>query len=201
MAGIFARARSIARSQYVAPSTNNSYTPPDNYATYINRIEAAQSSMREKREQQYRRIQFLQNSLEVEEEGMNQWGNRVAALEATLDCYAGDTKGYEGLAHLYDTAKTMYTAFLNKVEAIEASIAELQAQQEPLVTHINQLTAAKTKLMSAQSVEQARGTMDRILTSSISPGNRTPASFTDDQELRSIRRLIAESEALAELKG
>jgi phage shock protein A len=79
------------------------------------------------------------------------------------------------------------------------SIGSLKAQEAPLTTHINQLTAARAKLASAQSLEQARGTMDRILTSTTSIG--IPSSSGDDQELRSIRRLIAESEALAELKG
>jgi phage shock protein A len=80
------------------------------------------------------------------------------------------------------------------------SIGSLKAQEAPLTTNINQLTAARAKLTSAQSLEQARGTMDRILTSTTSIG--IPSSTSgDDQELRSIRRLIAESEALAELKG
>jgi phage shock protein A len=171
----------------------------DNYGTYLRRIEDAQASMRGKLEQNRRRAGFLSDSLETEEEGMIQWNKRVIALEATIECYDGDTKGYEALAHLYDTAKSMQSVFISRVETMRQSIGSLKAQEAPLTTHINQLTAARAKLASAQSLEQARGTMDRILTSTTSIG--IPSSSGDDQELRSIRRLIAESEALAELKG
>jgi phage shock protein A len=193
MAGIFARSQAIARSRMEPPVA-------DNYATYRRRIEDAQASMRGKREQNQRRAQFLSDSFANEEAGMIEWGKRVIAIETTLDCYDGDTKGYEALAHLLETAKSMRSVFTNRVSTIQSSIDSLKQQEAPLINHINQLTAAKAKLSSAQSLEHARGTMDRILTSTSSLGVPS-ATNGDDQEIRSIRRLIAESEALAELKG
>lgn len=195
MAGIFSRSLGIARSHAAQP-----VAAPDNYGTYLSRIEDAQTSMRGRLAQNQRRAQFLSDSLDTEEHGMIEWNKRVIALEATIECYDGDTKGYESLAHLYDTAKSMQTVFASRVDTMRSSIASLKAQEAPLTTHINQLTAARAKLASAQSLDQARGTMDRILTSTTSLGIPSAASG-DDQELRSIRRLIAESEALAELKG
>jgi len=193
MAGIFARSRDIARSRMEPPAV-------DNYATYLRRIEDAQASMRDKLSRNRHRARFLSDSLDAEEQGMIEWNKRVTALEATIGCYDGDTKGYESLARLYDTAKSMQSVFTSRVAAMRSSIETLKAQDVPLHTHINQLTAARTKLVSAQSLEEARGTMDRILTSATSIGI-SPAVSGDDQEMRSIRRLIAESEALAELKG
>lgn len=193
MAGIFARASAIARSQAVPAAS-------DNYGTYLHRIEEAQSSMRVRLDQNRRRVSYLSSSLEAEEDGMVEWTKRVVALEATIDCYDGDTKGYEALARLYDTAKSMQSVFTSRVDSIQTSIDGLKAQVAPLTSHINQLTSAKGKLTTAQSIEQARGTMDRILNSAASTGIPSAANG-DDQELRAIRRLIAESEALAELKG
>lgn len=194
MSGIIARSRAIRRSRKETPVV-------DNYTTYFQRIEEAQESMRIKLNQNRCRVSFLSVHLNTEDDSRIEWERRVAAVEASLDCYNGAHEGYSALAGMLETARSMHAMFTARCEAHSEVISQLKAQEAPLIAHINQLTAAKAKLQSAHSLEQARGNMEQILASRNSSVHHAVNSAKEDQELRSIRQLIAESEALVELKG
>jgi HPt (histidine-containing phosphotransfer) domain-containing protein len=193
MAGIIARSSAIARSRKEAPMV-------DNYVTYLQRIEEAQESLRQKLDRNKNRISFLSVHEDSEENSRNEWQSRVRTVEAALQNYDGDAEGYEALAGLLHTAQSMLAMYTARCASHRETIGHLRAQELPLITHINQLSASKGKLHSARSLEQAKGSMDQILASRNTPGYAVPAA-KEEQELRAIKQLIAESEALAELKG
>ena len=194
MSGIVARSSAIKRSRKETPVV-------DNYTSYFQRIEEAQESMRTKLSQNRCRVSFLSVHLDSEDESRIEWERRVTAVEASLDCYNGGQEGYSALAGMLETARSMHAMFTARCEAHNEVISQLKSQEAPLITHINQLTAAKAKLQSAQSLEQAKGNMEQILASRSASAHHAVASVKGEQELRDIRQLIAESEALVELKG
>lgn len=194
MAGIIARSSAIARSRREAPMV-------DNYAAYLQRIEEAQESLRQKLDRNKNRIGFLSIHHGSEEISRDEWQRRVNTVEAALESYDGDAEGYESLAGMLQTARTMLSMYRTRCESYQKVIDHLKGQEMPLITHINQLSASKGKLASAQSLELAKGNMGQILAAGKNPGYVAVATAKEAQELRNIKQLIAESEALAELKG
>jgi hypothetical protein len=194
MAGIIARSSAIARSRKEAPMV-------DNYVTYLQRIDEAQESLRQKLDRNKNRISFLSVHEDTEETSRGEWQSRVRIIEAALQSYDGNAEGYEALAGLLHTAQSMLAMYTARCTSHRETIEHLRAQELPLITHINQLSASKGKLHSARSLEQAKGSMDQILAARNTPGYVAAPAAKEEQELRAIKQLIAESEALAELKG
>lgn len=194
MAGIIARTRAISRSRREDPVV-------DNYVSYLARIEEAQGLLRAKLDRNQSRIRFYSAQLNVEESIRGDWAKRVTAIESALECYDGEPRGYEDLSRLLNTARSMHKSFDSRCGVVAAAIDNIRGEDTPLLTHINQLSASKSKLQSAQSLELARGTMDEIMASTPSSHSLVAIPGRETQEMRSIRLLIAESEALAELKG
>lgn len=193
MTGIARRTRAVARSR-------NETQVVDNYAVFLARIEEAQQSMREKLEQNKRRIAFLTTQFSHDDDSRSAWQRRVTSVNAAIEAYEGGTQGYDLLANALKTAQRMLGAYTSKTSSLNGAITQLKNQEAPLTAHINQLTAAKAKLRSAQAVEQSKGNMDRIVASTTSTA-LPELNVREDESLRAIRRLIAEAEALVELKG
>lgn len=193
MAGIIGRSRAIARSRKEVPIV-------DNYVTFLSRIEEAQASMRSKADQNRRRAQLFSARLTTTEESQIAWEKRLDMVKLTIELYEGEPKGLDALEHLHRTATSMLTVYTTRTATLNAQIKQLLDQEAPLISHINQLSAAKAKLHSAQALEQSKGQLDYILATNTSVVHQG-IPVRDDQALRAIRLLIAESEALVELKG
>lgn len=170
----------------------------DNYAVFFQRIEDAQNALRSKMSQNERRISFLRQQLTTAEASLTQWSDNVSTVDRALAVYDGDAKGYEYLAGLLESARTMASAAQSQSTLIESAIVKLEEQEAPLLKNLNSLTAAKGKLMRTQSLERAQRDLSNVVRNT-GGGGITHAEPLD--EMREIRRLVAETEALVELKG
>lgn len=191
--GMFSRAQSIRRSETETPVV-------DNYEDFLSRMAVAQEALQAQSGQVSNRLQFLMAQRINEAQALATWKQRSEKLSAIIAAYSGGTSGYQKLADLSDTVDKLYNASKNRHETLSSICAALNEQSEAANANLTALTAARQQLETERRIGIARESITQAASETHTiahPGIITGAS---NEGIREIKRLVAQAEALVELK-
>lgn len=191
--GMFSRAQSIRRSNTVS-------APVDSYADFLGRINVAKSALTEQYNQSQRRLNFLRAQLWNETSVLAAWRERSEKLESVVTVYAGSTSGYSRLADLSDTVEKLYGASRHRHESMTSVCDALTKHLSEIGERLNSLNAAGQQLEVEQRITLARQNMLQAASESQSASSAGALSSVSTDGFREVRLLVAQAEALVELK-
>lgn len=191
--GMFSRARSIQRS-------NTATAPVDSYADFLGRINAAKSALNEQYNQSHRRLEFLRSQLWNETNVLAVWRERSEKLQAVITSYAGGADGYRRLADLSDTVEKLYSSSRHRHETLASVCDALTKHLSEVSDRLNSLNAAGQQLEVEQRITLARQNMLQAASESHHINTTGALSAASPDGFREVRLLVAQAEALVELK-
>lgn len=191
--GVLSRARSIRRSNTDTPMV-------DNYEDFLGRIAVTRQALDQQHSQLLKRTSFLRSQWSYERNSASVWESRSTSLTEALVVYRGSADGYQRLADLTAVAEKLHNASKNRHESIDAALKATNERREALAESIKTLESSRIQLETSRKLGLAMESLTRAAANThVGMNGVTPVGGTG--ELREMKLLVAQAEALVELKG
>ncbi|WP_247828846.1 hypothetical protein [Arthrobacter antioxidans] len=172
----------------------------DNYAVFMDRLENAVVTLREKRALVDLAAPLVAELYRENQVGHQGWVDRRREVEAAIDEYRGDTTGYELLADLLRDATTLERTFEERTRRLEGKRRMIEDRHKDLDASLMELEQSKAKLDLSRMLTQDRSALSRTMSQDRSVMG-TAVTGGIDAELESAREAVFLAEALVEVKG
>lgn len=184
--------------------SNAGSAPKDNYAQFIEQLDAASRNLTARREPLTRTLEILDVLLRQNALGLQLWEKRRADVGKLLDKEVSSAEKLQALSDLHEVSLRMESMFQNRTQRIREKQASFQARQEEISKSLLELDRSRLKLTSSRTLSRERENLNRAVADLAgTPEGVTTASadrgLRDD--LSEARRAIVLAEALMEVKG
>lgn len=181
----------------------DSAPPPDNYDTFLARLDAATASLSTRAASLDKALSAVSLLLAPYESAVTEWERRRVDVGGQLDRHAGSPRSYTALIELHDVARKMESMLRGRTRLITEKLSLMLERREAIHKSLQELELSRVKLNSSRMLSQDREKLGRIF--SALAGSTIPASALPDtgllSDLREAREAVILAEALMELKG
>ena len=178
--------------------------PKDNYAQFIEQLDAASRNLTDRREPLTRTLEILDVLLRQNTLGLKLWEERRIKVGRLVDKEDKSADKRLALSELHEVSLRMESMFLNRTQRVREKQASLQGRLDEISKSLLELDRSRLKLTSSRTLSRERESLNKALadlagvphgatTGSADPGLRT--------DLNEARRAIVLAEALLEVKG
>lgn len=173
----------------------------DNYADFLQRLDTAAKSLRERHEALGRAREVVAAALEGNDHGYREWTERLEKVETLL---AGKTAtDLRGLKELHGVAANMQSLFRTRSERVGARLAAVDSRIGELDGPLRELNLGKVRLTTSRRMVEEREKLGRAVQNLAGTTEGADAAVPDvglSADLRKAREAVALAEALLELK-
>jgi DNA repair exonuclease SbcCD ATPase subunit len=173
----------------------------DNYAEFLQRLDTAAKSLKERRDALGRAQGVVSEALEDNDYGYQQWTQRLAQIEKLKGDKA--TTIHAGLQELHGVAANMQSVFRTRCERIGARLTAVGARIGELDGPLRQLELSKARITASRRVAEEREKLGRAMQDLAGTTEGADAVVPDAglrDDLKVAREAVAHAEALLELK-
>jgi hypothetical protein len=183
--------------------SNAGSAPKDNYAQFIEQIDAASRNLTARREPLTRTLEILDVLFRQNNLGLKLWEERSTKVGRLAEEAKSADKSL-ALSELHEVSRRMESMFQNRTERIREKQASFQARRDEIGKSLLELDRSRLKLTSSRTMSRERENLNRAVADLAgTPEGVTTASadrgLRDD--LSEARRAIVLAEALMEVKG
>jgi hypothetical protein len=184
--------------------SKGSQAPLDNYAQFIEQMNAASNNLGARRESLNRTLAIVCLLFEQNELGLKVWEERRAKVGKLVAKEVKSKKQDRALRELLDVARNMESMFLNRMQRMEGKQAGIRSQHDEISKSLLELARSKLKLNSSRILSRERENLNRAiadLAGTPEGAASAPADLGLRNDLNEARTAIVQAEALLELKG
>lgn len=181
-----------------------SQAPLDNYAQFIEHLDAASNNLAARRESLNRTLALVGLLFEQNELGLKVWEERRTRVGKLVAKDVKSARQDKALRELLDVAHSMESMFLNRMQRIEGKQAGIQSQHDEISRSLLELARSALKLNSSRMLSRERENLNRAVADLAGTPQGTafaPADLGLRNDLNEARTAIVQAEALLELKG
>lgn len=183
----------------------NDWTPSrDNYAEFLERLDAAAASLTERRESQDRTLEIVDLLYKQNYTGLRLWEDRRAKVEEVLAGCSADSGTARTLSELRDIAVKMEPMFRTRTARARHRLAVLRGRREEITHSLTELEQSKIKLTSSRMLAQEHENLSRAvadLAGTPGGGIEVLPDVGLREDLKHAREAVILAEALMEVKG
>ena len=183
---------------------NGGSAPKDNYAEFIEQLDAASRNLADRRGPLTRTLEILDVLLRQNALGLKLWEERRTKVGKLVDEEVKSAEKRLALSELHEVSLRMESMFLNRTERVREQQASFQGRLDEISKSLLELDRSRLKLTSSRTLARERESLNKAVadvagvphgatTGSADPGLRT--------DLNEARRAILLAEALLEVKG
>lgn len=174
----------------------------DNYAEFLQRLDAATESLAQRHDALLRVRAVLSSLLSDNQSGYQQWADRQVRVKGLLG--SPDLAGGPGLQDLHAVAVNMESVFRTRSSNVAGRLASVQARINEIAGPLHDLHMSKQKLTTSRRIAEERENLSRVVQGAAGTAEgasiATPdAGLRDD--LKAAREAVHLAEALLEVKG
>lgn len=177
--------------------------PPDNYDTFLSRLDAATTSLTTRAAALEKAVTAVGLLLAPYESAVRKWERRRRQVGNHLAGHSGSPQSRAALIELHDVAAKMESMLRSRVQLIEDRLTVMHGRREAIHQSLRELESSRVKLNSSRLLSQDRDKLSSIFSSLA--GSATAVSALPDtgllSDLREAREAVILAEALMELKG
>ncbi|CEA06919.1 hypothetical protein BN1051_00223 [Arthrobacter saudimassiliensis] len=173
----------------------------DNYADFLQRLDAAAASLEERREVLDSARKVVAAALEDNESGYRQWSDRLSTVETILISKTATDKN--GLQELRGVATKMQSMFRTRSERIGARLASVDSRIAELDGPLHELNLGKVRLTTSRRVAEEREKLGLAMQNLAGTTEGVDGVVPDEgllQDLKKAREAVVLAEALLEVK-
>ena len=175
----------------------------DNYAQFIDQLDAAARNLTARGEPLTRTLEILDVLLRQNALGLQLWEERSAKVGTLMDKEVKSADKLQALSELHEVSRRMETMFENRTWRIKEKQASFQARRDEIAKSLLELDRSRLKLTSSRTLSRERENLNRAVADLAgTPDGATTASADRGirEDLTEARRAIALAEALMEVK-
>lgn len=185
-----------------ADSEESTSTPMDNYAEFLERLNAAADSLKKRQDALGHVRSIVSAALKDNEHGYRQWAERRTRVEGLLG--SREAAGRSSLGELHTVAINMESVFRSRCEHVGARLSAVQNRIDEIAGPLHDLQLSRDKLTSSQRVAEEREKLSRAVQGLAGTAEGIAAMTPDAglrDDLKAAREAVVLAEALLELKG
>lgn len=187
-------------------ATEPSAPPPDNYAAFIGRLDAAAGKLTPRRDALNKALGAAELLFNQNYAGFELWGQRLSRIGQLLERHTGNQQArtYSTLMELHDVAAKMERMFSNRTQRVQQVCSGIRARRDQINSSLFELEKSKVKLTSSKMLALERENLSRAAADLSVPAEGITRGFPDPglrESLREAREAIILAEALLEVKG
>lgn len=176
----------------------------DNYAEFIERIDAASARLGTRRTSLTTTLGILVSLFEQNNTGFQLWNQRRIHADKLLANHTGKPEAYRTLSELSDVALKMEPMFRKRTQRLKERVAVVRERSEEIDRSLNELKRSKLKLETSRVLSQERENLRKAV-ADLAGTPEVPVVAGTDPGLRGdlddAREAILLAEALLEVKG
>lgn len=196
-------ARKTAPLRVVQPVSTSGARPPDNYDTFLSRLDAATASLTTRAAALEKAVAAVGLLLAPYESAVRNWERRRREVGEHLTGHSGSPQSRTALTELHDVAANMESMLRSRVQLIEDRLTVMHGRRDAIQHSLQELESSRVKLNSSRLLSQDRDKLSSIFSSLA--GSTVAVSALPDtgllDDLQEAREAILLAEALIELKG
>ena len=181
---------------------NRASEPTDNYAQFIEQLDAASRNLTARREPLTRTLEILDVLFRQNNLGLIMWEARSTKVGGLVDQERSADKRL-ALSELHEVSRRMESMFLNRTQRIREKQASFQARREEISKSLLELDHSRLKLTSSRTLSRERENLNNAV-ADLAGAPQGATTGSADQGLRAdlneARRAIVLAEALMEVK-
>lgn len=200
----FKRTTAMNGTDFMARGTNDRTPPRDNYAEFLERLDAAAASLTKRRESQDRTLEIVDLLYKQNYTGLRLWEDRRAKVEEFLSRCTADSGRARTLGELRDIASKMEPMFRTRTARARHRLAVLRGRREEITNSLAELERSKIKLTSARMLAQQHENLSKAVADLAGTPDGATAVLPDvglREDLKHAREAVILAEALMEVKG
>lgn len=173
----------------------------DNYAEFLQRLNTAAASLKDRHEALGRVRTVVAKALEENDYGYREWAQRLGQVEKLLASKA--TPDQTGLQELHTVASNMQSMFRTRSERVGARLAAVDVRIGELDGPIHDLNLSKVRLTTSQRMAEEREKLSRAVQGLAGTAEGADTVVPDvglRDDLKRAREAVVLAEALLELK-
>lgn len=178
-------------------------THKDNYAQFIEQLDAASRNLTARREPLTRTLEILDVLLRQNALGLHLWEERSAKVGSLVDKEVKSAEKLQALSELHEVSLRMGSMFQRRTQRIKERQAYFQARRDEIANSLLELDRSRLKLTSSRTLSRERENLNRAVADLAgTPDGATTASADRGlrEDLTEARRAIALAGALLEVK-
>ncbi|KUM32901.1 hypothetical protein [Arthrobacter sp. EPSL27] len=183
--------------------STSSAQPPDNYDTFLSRLDAATTSLTTRAASLEKAVAAVGLLLAPYESAVRKWERRRRLVGEHLAGHTGSPQSRTALTELHDVAAKMESMLRGRVQLIRDRLTVMHGRREAIHHSLQELESSRAKLNSSRLLSQDRDKLSSIF-SSLAGSTLAVSALPDTgllSDLREAREAIILAEALMELKG
>ena len=183
--------------------SNGSPTPKDNYAQFIEQLDAASRNLTARREPLTRTLEILDVLFRQNNLGLKLWEDRSTKVGRLVAEEVKSADKSLALSELHEVSRQMERMFLNRTQRIGEKRAAIQARREEISKSLLELDRSRLKLTSSRTLSRERENLNKTLADLVGTPQGTTTGSADPglrADLNEARRAIVLAEALLEVK-
>lgn len=184
-------------------ATNGRTGPHDNYAEFLQRLDAATASLTERRESLDRTLEIVDLLYQDNYTGLHLWKDRRAKVEKILSGYSDDS-GKRRLSELLDVALKMEPMFRTRTARTKQRLSVLERRHEEISNSLGELEQSKIRLTSSRMLAQENENLSKAVADLAGTPDGATEVIPDlglREDLKHAREAVILAEALMEVKG
>jgi hypothetical protein len=177
--------------------------PPDNYAAFLSRLDAATTSLSTRARSLDKALTAVSLLLGPYQSAVRQWERRRVHVSQQLARHSGTPQAYTALSELHDMAVTMEAILRSRAQRITDKISVMQGRRDAIEKSLLELEMSRVKLNSSRMLSQDRENLRRAFSEVAGPTGAA-AIIPDlglNSDLKEARKAVILAEALMEVKG
>ena len=174
----------------------------DNYAEFLQRLDAATESLKQRHDSLLRVRAVLSSVLFDNQSGYQQWADRQARVKGLLG--SPDMAARPGLKDLHAVAVNMESVFRARSTNVEGRLAAVQARIDEIAGPLHDLQMSKNKLTTSRRIAEERENLARVVQGVAGTAEGAAVATPDAglrDDLKAAREAVHLAEALLEVKG
>lgn len=176
----------------------------DNYAQFIEQLDAASRNLTARREPLTRTLEILDVLLRQNALGLKLWEGRIANVGKLAENEVRSADKQRALGELHEVALRMESMFLNRTQRIREKQASFQGRRDEISKSLLELDRSRLKLTSSRTLSRERENLNNAVADLAGAPQGATTGSADlglRTDLNEARRAIVLAEALMEVKG
>lgn len=174
----------------------------DNYAEFLQRLSAAEASLKDRRSALGDVHDIVSSALKDNDYGHREWRQRRVQLESLISRQG--TAARAGLSDLLAAANNMESVFEGRRVRVGARLAAITSRLAEIERPLRELLISKEKLTSSRRVAEERENLSRTMLGLAGTAEGVGTVTLDaglQADLKAAREAVVMAEALLEAKG
>jgi hypothetical protein len=183
---------------------NGGSAPKDNYAQFIEQLDAASRNLVDRRRPLTRTLEILDVLLRQNSLGLKLWEERRTKVGRLVDEEDKSAGKRLALSELHEVSIRMESMFLNRTQRVREQQAAFQGRLDEISKSLLELDRSRLKLTSSRTLSRERESLNKAVAdlAGVPHGATTgSANLGLRTDLNEARRAIVLAEALLEVKG